>query len=107
MHLPILSLSFSICKTAIIIVPPHGLEERKKRDHANRVLLQSTTSVPAIMIVPSGLMRALASSQGFYEDKMKCNKEAFLYSFHKYLLSTYCVPRPDIGTGTEEMPKDV
>ena len=72
------------------------------------MLQQSTTWVPAIMmIVPSRLMRALASSQGFYEDKMKCNKEAFLYSLHKYLLSTYCMPGPDIGTGTEEMPKDV
>lgn len=48
-------------------------------------------------------MRALASSQGFYEDKMKCNKETFLYSFHKYLLSTNCVP----GHWDEDMPKDV
>ena len=48
-----------------------------------------------IRIVPSRLVMALASSQGFYEDKM----EATIYSFCKHLLSTYCVPGPDVGTG--------
>lgn len=42
-----------------------------------------------MIIVPSRLMMALTSSQGFYEDKMKCHEEALVYSFRKYLSGTY------------------
>lgn len=56
-----------------------------------------------MVIVPCRLMRAHASSQGFYEDKMKCHEEAFLYSFH----NIYQHLLRGVGTGAEEMLKDV
>lgn len=64
-----------------------------------------------MIIVPSRLMMALASSQGFYEDKMKCREEAAIYSFRKYLLSTYWCWVLTWALGhhqsLEEMPKDM
>lgn len=87
---------------------PGGQEESRECQSAH----SQPVSVPATMIiVPSRLMMALASSQGFYEDKMKCRKEAAIYSFCRYLLSTYWCWVLTWALGhhrsLEEMPKDM
>lgn len=51
-----------------------------------------------ITMVSSEVATALASLQGFYEDKIKCHEVAVIYSFCRYFSSTR-MPGPEAGTG--------